>query len=112
MGAIPVKTITGMEATQTVSTTVFNQETEERKHIEIRPFATTPAIVQVKLGRTVNLGNYESARVDVSIELPCYREEVLTVYPKLFKHVASIMDDEVAKMSGGRSVETSVEEML
>lgn len=39
-------------------------------------FETTPAIVRRGYGLTLNLGNYESARIDVSIELPCYVEDI------------------------------------
>ena len=107
-----VRSAVGMEAVQVVSKTVFNQETEDREHIEIRPFATVPAKVQVKLGRTINLGNYESARIDVSMEIPCYREEALVLYPKLFDHVAALMAAEVAKVTGGMENEPAVEELV
>lgn len=30
-----------------------------------------PAVVEVGIGKTVNLGNYESARVDVKLTVPC-----------------------------------------
>lgn len=108
-----INSVVGMETTQVVSRTLFNQEIEEQKHITIRPFATIPAKVAVKLGRTINLGNYESARVDVSMEIPCYREEVLDVYPQLFAQVSTLMAAEVAKIDGGRhTAEISVEEIL
>ena len=108
-----VKQITGREVVQTVSRTVFGQETEEREHIEIRPFATTPAIVSVKLGRTINLGNYESARVDVGIEIPCYREEVMRIYPAAFNHVAEVIGAEVQKIQANcQQSERSIEEIL
>lgn len=43
--------------------------------IQINRFATEPARVAVSMGMTVNLGNYESVRIDVSITVPCYFEE-------------------------------------
>lgn len=113
MAKTAINPVTGMEATQVVSRTLFNQEVEEREHITIRPFATVPAKVAVKLGRTINLGNYESARVDVSMEIPCYREEVLDVYPQLFDQVAGLMAAEVNKIAGaGQGTEIGVEEIL
>lgn len=108
----PLKSVTGRETKLVVSRTIFGQETEEQEHMEIRPFATTPAMVGVKLGRTINLGNYESARIDVSIEVPCYREEVLRMYPSLFDHVANRLSEEVTKIVGNRDVEQSIEEIL
>ncbi len=95
-----VEAVTGREATVTVSTTMFNQETEERRHIEIRPFATVPAKVTVKLGRTISLGNYEFAKIDVGIEMPAYREEVREVYEQLFPMVADLLSAEVNKVQG------------
>jgi hypothetical protein len=50
-------------------------ETKEEK-IAIHRYVTQPATVGVELGATVNMGNYESARVLVSLTVPCYREEV------------------------------------
>ena len=43
--------------------------------IQIRPFATDPAKVRVGRGVTINMGNFESARIDISIEMPCYVED-------------------------------------
>lgn len=34
------------------------------------------ARVEVELGATINMGNYESLRVGVNVQLPCYHEEV------------------------------------
>lgn len=36
--------------------------------------------VKFDIGRTINLGNYESVRVGVSIKLPCYPQEVDAVF--------------------------------
>jgi hypothetical protein len=48
--------------------------------LEVRQFATEPAQVAVKMGMTVQLGNYESVRVDVSLTVPCYFEEHEVAY--------------------------------
>jgi hypothetical protein len=48
---------------------------EENELIEVRKFQTEPAIVGITYGLTVNMGNYESCRVEVSLRLPCYAEE-------------------------------------
>ena len=44
--------------------------------IEVRPFVTPPVYVRVQYGLTLNLGNYESARVEISYSLPCYPAEI------------------------------------
>lgn len=52
---------------------VIKDTTEE---LEIKKFETTPAVVRRGYGLTMNLGNYESARVEVSVEVPCYVEDI------------------------------------
>src|SRR4051812_42401043 len=48
--------------------------------ITVHRFLTEPAKVSVSKGLTLNLGNYESARIDVSVVVPCYREELDWAY--------------------------------
>jgi len=43
---------------------------------EVKEFSTTPATVRRVFGVTLNQGNYESTRVDVGVEVPCYLEDV------------------------------------
>lgn len=43
---------------------------------EVRKFDTTPAVVRRGYGLTLNQGNYESARIDVSVEVPCYLPDI------------------------------------
>ena len=98
------------EVKVTVSETKFNQTTEEKQLIQIRPFATDPAHICVKLGRTINLGNYESAKIDVSVDMPCYVEECQRVYREVMDFVQERLTEEVAKVNN--SVEQTVEELL
>lgn len=51
-------------------------EEQDQGPIEVRVFQTIPARVSARLGRTINLGNYESIRLEVGVEYPCYAEEV------------------------------------
>ena len=55
---------------------VRGEEGSYEEVVEVVKFDTTPAIVKRGYGLTLNLGNYESARIDVSIEVPCYLEDV------------------------------------
>ena len=103
---------TGVEGTITVSRTKFNQVSEEKEYIEIRPFATASARVGVKFGRTVNLGNYESARVDVCVEVPCYVEEVSRVYQDVLAMAQERIGAEVDKITRSMRAEQTVEELL
>lgn len=63
--------------------------------MEVRRFLTEPARVSVMMGMTLNLGNYESARIDVSVALPCYREEVDAAYVQAHEWVNSRLQKEV-----------------
>jgi len=51
-------------------------EDEGFEEIEVRKFEVEPAYISVNHGRTMNLGDYESARLDVRVSVPCYPEEI------------------------------------
>jgi len=111
--SVPVKkSASGREGLISVSKSVFNQEEESQQLIQVRPFATEPARVGVKLGRTINLGNYESARIDVSIDIPCYVEEAPSIYKSILAKAGEILSEEVTKITKSIHVEQSVEELL
>jgi len=67
--------------------------------IDVHQFETTPARVRVGLGLTINRGNFESARIDVSVELPCYKEEVEEVYRVAQQFVEERIQKEVAELN-------------
>ena len=67
-------TITASRAYVTGGTTVSEDSGVEE--LEVRKFEVEPAYISVNHGRTANLGNYESARVDVRVSVPCYAEEI------------------------------------
>jgi len=52
----------------------------EEDVIAIHQFATDVANVSVEYALTMNLGNYESARISVSVTVPCYKEEIDEAY--------------------------------
>ncbi|MEN3039809.1 MAG: hypothetical protein ABDI07_11815, partial [Candidatus Kryptonium sp.] len=57
---------------------VYGQETEK---ITVRNFADVPvATVGYTLGLTYNMGNYESVRVAITVNLPTYIEELDKAY--------------------------------
>lgn len=53
---------------------------EEEEVLEVHQFVTEPAKVVVDYGLTLNLGNYESARIGVAVTIPCYKEEIEKAY--------------------------------
>lgn len=71
--------------------------------IEVTKFETQPAMVRVGFGLTINLGNYESARLDVSVEVPCYKEQVDDAYQQAKDWVEERVQQEVAEIKGGGS---------
>lgn len=52
------------------------KEASSEEVVDVSRFETAPAIVRRGYSLTMNLGNYESAKVDVGIEVPCYLEDV------------------------------------
>lgn len=64
-------------------------EDEEEHVIDVMTFATSPAHARVDFGLTVNLGNYNSAKIQVGAIIPCYTEELedaLAFGAELAKH--------------------------
>jgi hypothetical protein len=76
------KTSVSLQTKLEVTRTLSNKEETESERIYVRPFETNPANISVKAGATVNLGNYESARVDIMLSIPCYVEEIDDIFPK------------------------------
>ena len=54
--------------------------TETSETLTVREFLSPPARVGVDLSQTVNMGNYESVRVGVTLQVPCYPEEAEGAY--------------------------------
>lgn len=67
------------------------------EQISVGRFLTAPAMVGCELGSTINMGNYESARVMVTVSVPCYREEVSAAYDWAKDFVEERFKKEVAE---------------
>lgn len=91
---------TTQEAVATVYSSGVGVDAEKRKVIEVRQFVTEPAYVRVNAGVTKNLGNYESLRIDVSVSVPCYAEEIEKVEKRVASMVADMLDAEVDEYVG------------
>lgn len=74
---------------------------EKSRTIQIMPFEAEPAYVSVKNGFTKNMGNYESARVEVMVSFPCYPEDIVDTYKDVKKIVNGIMGDELKELLNG-----------
>ena len=88
---MPKKSLRNGDGKIKVSRTHVYYEDGEKKEdevlkedqIEVNRFETNVATVSIKKGITKNLGNYESVRVDVMVSVPCYVEEIDTIYDEL-----------------------------
>lgn len=80
-----------------VHSTYLGQENEERKVIQVKTFAVEPAFVRVNKGFTANMGDYESLRIDVSVTVPCYAEEIDSVVREAADKVHVFLTEELEK---------------
>lgn len=51
------------------------------------------ARVQVKYGKTINLGNYESARIDIALEIPADMDDLEPCYSFASEWVGAKMEE-------------------
>jgi hypothetical protein len=70
--------------------------------LEVFDFAVPPGYVEANYGLTLNLGNYESARCDVTIKVPCYVEEMDRALKFASSKAEKVIQDEVVKIKGPR----------
>ena len=91
--------IISKDAYYDIRKTILGKEQVDIGRIRIRPFVTNTANVSVKGGATVNLGNYESARVDVMLSVPCYIEEIDEVYEQTKDWVDRMVKKEYDELS-------------
>lgn len=71
------------------------QKTEQREDLEevALPPGVEPAFVRVGFGKTYNLGNFNSLRVDVAVTMPCAPKDV----DKTYKETAQYCADKLAE---------------
>lgn len=79
-----------------------DEEESKNETLEVRLFSAPPAHVSVKYGLTVNLGNYEAARVDAGVTLPCYPEEVKEAFNTAWRIAEAELQSQVSDLKKGR----------
>ena len=67
---------------------------------DIRVFDTDPAYLTYKEGVTINLGNYESSRVDYGLTIPCNPEEIEVTTTEALIKVKAVLKERVATIKG------------
>lgn len=83
------------EESLVVTSTYAGKERNRNEKLSVRKFLVEPAYVRVNAGMTKNMGNYESLRVDVSLTVPCYTEEIDRVFPSVADRVSVFLQDEL-----------------
>lgn len=74
---------------------------EREETLEVKGFVTTPAAMRLGRSLTVNLGNFESARSNVEVLVPCYREELVDAAEFARALAKATMDEEMRLLYSG-----------
>ena len=74
-----------------------NVLTDEKAEVEFDAeiFDTEPAYVRISHGVTKSIGDYESLRIDVSLSVPCYKEQIDQIARDCGERVAIMLEDEL-----------------
>ncbi len=96
------KKVVQEEATVEVTGTVLGKAQTQIRKVKVRPFITDVARVGVKYGLSKEVGDGNWVRVDVSIECPCYKEEMVEVYNQLQDLGDKLIEMESDRITGGK----------
>jgi len=75
--------------------TIDDEEIYEE--LDVEDFVVDPAFVRASAGVTKSLKQYESLRVDVSVTLPCYKEDILRAHGVAADMVSTLLDEELSR---------------
>lgn len=75
----------------------WNDPEDTEEIVNVRIFDTPPATTGIELGSTLNMENYESARIGVHVTVPCYFEELPSAYDWAKNFVEERYKKEVAE---------------
>lgn len=102
------KMVAGRVTVETMySKNTGNKDSSVSKELEVRTFpeGVEPAWIEVSQGLTINLGQYESARVDASVKLPCFVEEIRPAFGRAWALVESELKEAVSKTPGEKTLD-------
>ena len=83
------------KTTEMVSGTRVVDGKSEEYELEVRKFVTEPAYVRASFGQTRKIEEFESVRVDVSVSLPCYAEEIEETLTQARELAMEACEDEI-----------------
>lgn len=63
-----------------------------------------PAYVRVSAGMTINMGDFNSLRIDVSVTLPCLPEEIESTYEEASERTAQFVSIEQERWGASTKV--------
>lgn len=84
-----------------VSRTVMRKtSTDKPIKIRVRPFVTDVARVECEMGTWFPTGDMAGAKVTVRVSMPCYVEEMVSVFNQCRDLADELLDKECARISG------------
>ena len=83
-----------------VETTVAGVKSKSRRKLKVLPFITSTANVGVSLGHSFEQDDGSWSKIQCSVNLPCYKEEVEETFKATAKLCERLMDDEIKRLSG------------
>ncbi len=87
--------ISSTEETVIVNSVYGGEERNRTEKLSVRKFLVEPAYVRINAGMTKNMGNYESLRIDVSLTVPCYVEEIDKVFANAADKASALLGEEL-----------------
>jgi len=82
---------------------VVKKEEMDEERMEVRVFHGPVAEIGVDARMTINMGDFESVQVGVSVRLPCYVEELDAAYNAAKKFADVKLNDQVAAVKEYRT---------
>lgn len=77
-------------------------EDDDEDDIPVGVFETLPAMVRLSLANTINMGDYNSVKVNVDVTVPCYVEELPEAYKFCKKFVCDRLVEELVELEADK----------
>lgn len=94
------ESIQGKSGLIEVETTVAGVKNKTRRKLKVRPFVTATANVGVSFGHSFEQDDGSWSKIQCSINLPCYKEEVEETFKVTAKLCERLMDEEMDRLGG------------
>ena len=91
---------------------VSPSESTDEETIDVRQFTTDTAEVGTSVGITLNMGDFEFVRIDVTYKVPCYVEESEDAYAYAYKFASEKLRQHIAEIRLGNKEKSSVSKVV